>query len=235
MSTENTPQIPTPQCCNPKLLLVLGGVALLAVGAALGFFLHRPHHPGPFMAHARFGEYGRKQEHSRMMEGPMGMDQGMGMRPGNERRFSKGGMEGPGMEMRKEITQWARPIGKIREKYRGEIANILRPEQKSKLEESTRQMQEHRGPGGPGDLMGVIIIGPQADRIASQFVLDDAQKKQVEAILKKQREEVLAWIDSNPPPKMEGRSDRGFGANNSGPRHQRRFRPHPGPANPPLH
>jgi Spy/CpxP family protein refolding chaperone len=117
--------------------------------------------------------------------------------------------------MREEIQKWAEPMVKIREKYRGEIAKVLRPEQKAKMESSLETLREHReerrGPGGPGNLMAVVLIAPQLDRITQHLVLDDAQKKQVEAVLKKQREEILAWLDANPAPKPPGRPDRALG------------------------
>lgn len=197
MSAENTPQ--STCSCKPKVLLVLGGLGLLAAGVILGHTVCRPAHPPmPMNPQARFGPQDR--------QGPGMM--GRGERGPDRREARRAERGGPGAEMRGEIQKWAEPIGKIREKYRGEIAKILRPEQKAKLDQAAEQRDERRGPGGPGDLIGVVLIAPQADRIATMLVLDDAQKKQVTAILKKQRDEVLAWVDSNPPPKMEGRPHR---------------------------
>lgn len=195
MSAESTP--PANPACKNKIVLALGGCGLLAVGLLLGFALDRPHPP-------RFAPHPQPREQA----GPP-----HGQRPpmGGPRQALRQEMRERGSERRGDIQKWAEPMDKIRDKYRGEIAKVLRPEQKAKLEDQAENREGRRGPGGPGQLLGVVLIAPQLDRITGHLVLDDAQKKQVEAILKKQRDEVLAWLDANPPPKLEGRPRRALG------------------------
>ena len=219
MSAENSPSA-NPSSNPNKVYLALGGCGLLIAGLALGFALDRPS-PPPFHQppHVRAG-FPNSEKPGHKMGPNAGGEREMGRRhamqggrreQADERREQRG-------EMREEIQKWAEPMVKIREKYRGEIAKVLRPEQKAKMESSLENRQEHReegrgarGPGGPGGLMGVVLIAPQLDRITQHLVLDDAQKKQVEAVLKKQREEILAWLDANPAPKPPGRPDRALG------------------------
>jgi len=212
MNAENPPS-PKPSSNPNNIYLALGGCGLLVAGLALGFALDRPS-PPPFHQppHVRAG-FPNPEKPGHKMDRKSRGEQEMGRRHAmqGERREQWG-------EMREEIQKWAEPMVKIREKYRGEIAKVLRPEQKAKMESSLENRREQReerrgpqGPGGPGQLMEVVLIAPQLDRITQHLVLDDAQKKQVEAVLKKQREEILAWLDANPAPKPPGRPDRALG------------------------
>ncbi|MDX6766591.1 MAG: hypothetical protein SFU85_07360 [Candidatus Methylacidiphilales bacterium] len=197
---------PTPSnSTKNNLLLAFGGCGLLAVGALAGTFIHgSPRPPGPPPAQAQFHpQPGGPRSMADFQQGRERGERGPGMREHGGPRSE---------EARQAMSKWSEPLGKIRSKYQGDIAKILRPEQKDKLDQAMDRRESFRkdrpAGGGPGALLDIVLIAPQLDRLATHLVLDEAQKKQVEVLLRKQRDEVLAWVDANPPPKPEGRPHR---------------------------
>jgi hypothetical protein len=205
MSTtpESSPSSSSTRRSLPWGWLASGGLALLALGVGLGFVLDRPHRghgPGPDGPRMSRHDGPQRQGPDRADRDRDG-DKAPGMFREKMRERMGEHMEAR-KEKREEMKRWAEPLTKIESKTQEEIAKILRPEQKEKLTRMTEARAHSPGPQMP-PLMDVVLIQPRLERIGNALVLDKDQLKQVEALLKKQRQDVLAWIDSNPPPARE--------------------------------
>lgn len=212
MSTTSE-SAPSPRQLPPTGWILAGGLLILAAGIGLGFLLDRdraPHRPGPHPGLA---------EHERPGPRPAGP-----MREKMRESFRERREEA--REFHGELREWSAPLEKIQDRTLDEIAKVLRPEQKERLAEVRDARSRREGPdghAGPGPrrqgmpLMDAILIQPRLERLGDLLVLDKEQTKQVEVLLKKQREEVIAWLDSNPPPKPEHKGLH-FGGPGMGPR-----------------
>lgn len=210
---------PSPRRGLPLGWTLLGGTALLAAGIALGFLLDRDRparmHAGPPAAPGFYHDGGPRRH-----QGPGGPLREQMKDRMRERMESR-------QEFRGELRDWAAPLEKLQDKTLDEIAKILRPEQKERLAEvRARRSNDSAGPRRHGPpLMDFVLIQPRLERISDLLVLDKEQARQVEVLLKKQREEALTWLDANPPPRPEHRSARMEGPG----KHPHPPGPRPGP------
>ncbi len=105
-----------------------------------------------------------------------------------------------------QIAQFQHKLDVIEQNFRNSVGAILNPEQRQKLDTIKKRVAALPPPmPGCGSEMGpvfvsMVIYRPLYDRMSADLSLDDKQQQQLKQLLIERRNELLALVDTTPPP-----------------------------------